>query len=672
MGKREKKEKKNKKNKKNIEQMPDLSGFEQVGPVKDPNFREFNGLSESIDLTKESFSVERELDSPRIETLKEGIAPSAFERGATDYIIVGNRFCRTYYIEGFPSIVGIGYLTELYDSDFDVDISLSVNPRNQSSARKEMQDKLTIVKAQLEEEIEKGMNRNRDTYMQQIRDIEYQIAELASKEEQAYEAQFFFSLYAKSKDELERNSNLLIESLKNSDITAHIFALRQEQGWKTVMPYGLDYVQDKKRNFNTGAIVSSVPFYVPELYNKNGVFIGENTYSASPALLDLYRDGIQNSNINIFGASGSGKSTIVKALTMRSSLHGIRTAIIDPEGEYEDVTARLNGSNIRLTTGRDSVMMNIFDVEEDETIDVEGNRIKTLDLNAKYEDILGFVSVIYPKITPGQEANVLEVVEELYLRWGFEDGNPDSLYHNDDVIVTSDGMIQNSSYKKQVPKLGDLMDIMEVFILDGTFPNLRDVADALAPYRAGKARGLFDTHTPKQLERLADSTVINFNISALESSGLRNVAMYVLLSWIWEKFGKKNPKIKKRILVDEAWMMMNESVEGYQYTSSFLENMSRRIRKRNGALAIATQKIEDFASTTQGSAIISNAYTTFLLSHETRDKAVIQKEFDLDPGVVDNIIEAARGRVLIKQASQLYLIDLVLFPDEKKLLFTKS
>ena len=133
--------------------------------------------------------------------------------------------------------------------------------------------------------------------------------------------------------------------------------------------------------------------------------------------------------------------------------------------------------------------------------------------------------------------------------------------------------------------------------------------------------------------------------------------MYVLLSWTWEKFGKKRPEIKKRILVDEAWMMMAESMKGHEYTSQFLENMSRRIRKRNGSLTIATQRIEDFASNVSGKSILTNAHTTFLLSHETQEKNVVQSAFDLPDGVVDVIIEAARGRTLIKQGSQLYLVD---------------
>jgi type IV secretory pathway virB4 component-like protein len=134
---------------------------------------------------------------------------------------------------------------------------------------------------------------------------------------------------------------------------------------------------------------------------------------------------------------------------------------------------------------------------------------------------------------------------------------------------------------------------------------------------------------------------------------------------ISEKFGKKNPHIKKRIIVDEAWMMMASNIKGSEFTSDFLENMSRRIRKRNGALVVSSQKVDDFANSIKGQAIISNAHTTFLLSHEASDKNVLKKAFALDEGVVDNIIEAEVGRILLKQGSQLYLIQSYLFQNEK-------
>lgn len=629
-----------------------------------------NDNSNVIDLSDNSKDVRTDItdNSPRIETLKEAIAPTAVSRGAIDYITVGNKYARTFYIEGLPNYVEISYLTDLYDRDYDVDISMSVNPRSSSEARQELQNKLTIAKASLEGEVEHNDWRNRDKYQLQIDNLEKQIGRLATKEEQAFDVQIFFTLYAKSKAELERNSSSLLADLKSNDITAYSFDLRQDDAWKTVLPYGIDYVNDKKRNFTTGSVISSVPWYLSEIDDTNGVFLGQNAFPPyTPALVDLWKPKIPNHNLNIFGTSGSGKTTTVKILTMRSALHGIRTVIIDPEGEYKELTRRMHGAYMKLSANpKTSKMMNIFDVEETESIDPKtGELTKDLELRNKYEDVLGFIQAVDPEITKGQAASILKVVEELYKRFSFVDGDPTSIYYNDDLILSKDKKtLINNSYKKKMPQLSDFLNLMSTLIKDGTYPELDPVYKALQPYSYEQARGLFDTQTPKELTDFSDAPIITFDVSDLESSGTRSIAMYVLLSWTWEKFGKKNPDVKKRILVDEAWMMMDPNMAGAQYTSQFLETMSRRIRKRNGSLTVATQRIADFNATKSGKAIITNAYTTFLLSHSVAEKSDVERAFELDGGIVDNIIESKPGRVLIKQGSQFFLINITVFDND--------
>lgn len=649
---------------------PAIGNFvSQAQPVK-IDATKLDGIQQSINLKTANFEFEEDYN-PRQETIKEGMAPSAYSRGEIDFLIVGSKYARVFCIEGLPDQVYIGYLRRLYSSDYDLDINLSIQPRQQSEARKELQDKLTIVRAQLEEEIERGANRNRDTFQEQIEKLEYQIAELATRNEFAFEAQFLFTLYADSREELSRNTIALMQELKEEHITPQVLALRQDEGYRTVVPYAIDYLQDKKRNFNTGAVISSIPFYIPELYNDYGLYLGTNTFSGTPALLDMYKKGIPNSNLNVFGTSGSGKSTLVKFLTMRSSLHGIRTVIIDPEGEYGAMTNKLHGAVFRMSTDPTrAVMMNLFDIEEDIDINpTTGEQVPTLELRPKYEDISGFIKVIYPDMDKGQEANLLEVIEELYFRFGFKNNDVDSLYENGDIIIEN-GVLINNFRKKPMPILSDLIDLMQNFVYDGTYPNLREVVDALQPYRNNKTRGMFDTQTPKDFQNLRDLPVITFDISGIESSDLKTLSMYVLLNWVWEKFGKKNPHIKKRILVDEAWMMMSPSQNGYQYTSAFLETMSRRIRKRNGGLCVASQRVDDFNQTQQGQAVITNAHTTFLLNHQESEVPALRKAFNLDEGVISNIIQTEIGRVLIKQGTHLYIVNTNIFDSEKRVVVT--
>lgn len=165
-----------------------------------------NKNTDTLDLSTDSTDIRTDIadNSPRIETLREAIAPTAMKRGAIDYIIVGNRYARTFYIEGLPNYVTISYLTDLYDRDYDVDVSMNITPRASSEARQDLQNKLTIAKAKWQGQVEHNDYRKRDIYEMQIHNLEKQLSELATNEEQAFEVQLFFTLYASSKAELER------------------------------------------------------------------------------------------------------------------------------------------------------------------------------------------------------------------------------------------------------------------------------------------------------------------------------------------------------------------------------------------------------------------------------------------------------------------------------------
>ena len=83
-----------------------------------------------------------------------------------------------------------------------------------------------------------------------------------------------------------------------------------------------------------------------------------------------------------------------------------------------------------------------------------------------------------------------------------------------------------------------------------------------------------------------DIPFINLDISQLEERFARPLAQQILLSWVWEKYVKKNSEdktkaAKKRVLVDVAWMLLP-----YPEAVDFLNTMARRARKRNVSLAV--------------------------------------------------------------------------------------
>ena len=148
--------------------------------------------------------------------------------------------------------------------------------------------------------------------------------------------------------------------------------------------------------------------------------------------------------------------------------------------------------------------------------------------------------------------------------------------------------------------------------------------------------------------------------------------MYVALTWTWEKFAKKNPHIKKRIVCDEAWMLVSKNMAGSEFTASFLEQASRRIRKRNGGLLVASQNFSEFASSQQGQAVLKNAFVNIFLGQDSTDADALKETFRLSDGEILFLMTAKKGEMLLRIRGESSVVKVIPFDFEKKLIEKKK
>ena len=183
---------------------------------------------------------------------------------------------------------------------------------------------------------------------------------------------------------------------------------------------------------------------------------------------------------------------------------------------------------------------------------------------------------------------------------------------------------------------------------------------------------MFDCYTSPNLNNLEDAPIITFNVSKLEENILRPIGMYVALSWTWEKFAKRNPHIKKRIVCDEAWMLVSKSMAGYEYTATFLETAARRIRKRNGGLLVASQNFTEFASSLQGQAVLKQCVTNIFLGQDATDVDLLQDTFKLSDGEKIFLMGAKRGQMLVRMKGESATVQVIPFDYERELIEKKK
>lgn len=171
-------------------------------------------------------------------------------------------------------------------------------------------------------------------------------------------------------------------------------------------------------------------------------------------------------------------------------------------------------------------------------------------------------------------------------------------------------------------------------------------------------------------ELLEGSPFINIDISQLEERFARPLAQQILLSWIWEKFVKKNSEDRKRakqkrVLVDEAWMLLP-----YPEAVDFLNKMARRARKRNVSLAIISQRFQDFYEKPEAQAVLTSSDTKLFLAQDKSEIQYLKEVFKLSEGEASFLITCSKGEGLLKVGSDTAILKIM--PTKKEFEFVET
>ena len=606
---------------------------------------------ENVDILGQDASLTGNRIANGVPSLKDLIAPASFDRSSPDHMQVGDKFVRNFIIAGFPRQIAVGWANALYNYEGDLDLALHINPTDERTAMDELTSKITQFEAQLATEMEKGSNRNITRLRSQIEDLYQERIKAEQNYISLFSIQMIMNLFTNNLEQLNKETQLLENSLKGRKIKLMANYLRQDMGYKSALPFGRSWLNRNYRNFNSEALTACYPFYNAEISHPTGVFVGVNNQTQTPIYIDFYdRKLLNNGNTTVFGTAGSGKTFMVSLLTMRSVLKQIRTAIVDPEGEYKIITQALGGGNIEIKPG--GVIPNPFDLEDEEEVDDYGYPTgrKVVRLQEKISDLLNLIGVMCGGLEREQISLLSLVLADTYKGFGMTE-SPESLY-TDDVVLNDEGEFIHHGQKKVMPTLSDFHERLVLASKQDGNECLIPVANSLQMFIKTGVYGLFDTQTSPELVNMKAAPVITFDVSSLEDKVLRPIGMYIALTWCWEKFAKKDLAIKKRIVCDEAWMLVKKEMAGSEFTAQFLENTARRIRKRNGSLLVASQNFKEFADNPQGQAVLTNTTVNIFLRQNATDIDDVQSVFKLSDGERNFMLSATKGNFLLKMQEE--------------------
>ena len=559
----------------------------------------------------------------------------------------------------------------------DINTSIYINPIKEEVS----QTKLNRIINELEVErltaVDRG-NINRESTISQKRlEAERLRDGIAAGYDKLYEASIISTIFAYSLEELNRFSKLLTSEMSKSMVGVKTAWGMQEDAFRSNMPF-MDNKIKKTHTFNRASMGTVFPFTTSEVGHPTGVPLGFNKQTGTPILFDNFHPSLTNYNMVIFAKSGAGKSVTMKTLISRSSvLMGIESLALDAEGEYQIVAESLGGINVVISPNSKTVI-NPFDIETEIVKDeITGKNRIALNIENKVEDVTQALLTMARGSTRSEEVGELikqiiaESVAEEYAALGIT-SNPDSLYQNTDNSISQGKLF--SKQKKDMPTIGSWYKRIEGKARENTNKDyqyhysylLKVMKQYIREYDGQMA--YFDGQSTFDL--LEGAPFINLDISQLEERFARPLAQQILLSWIWEKFVKKNSEdrkkaTKKRVLVDEAWMLLP-----FPEAVDFLNKMARRARKRNVSLAIVSQRFQDFYEKPEAQAVLTSSDTKLFLAQDKSEIQYLKEVFKLSEGEANFLVTCQKGEGLLKVGADSAILKIM--PTKKEFEFVET
>ena len=615
------------------------------------------GRAVNLNATKSNGSM---VLSGNVNTIKDIIAPGGIDASYTNHIGImasKTRYARSMVVSALPRMCTFPeFLRGMYTFG-DINVSVFISPVSESSSQTDLNRTINELESERIVAQDRGdINRER-TLLQKRLEAEELRDTISAGLNKLFSSTMVATLFAYSMEELDKYTEQLTSEMSKNLIDLKPAWAMQDAAFRTNMPFN-DNKLNKSHIFDRRAMSTVFPFFTSDIGHENGIPIGFNKQTGLPVLFDNFSLKLSNYNMVIFGKSGAGKSVTVKMLSARSSiLMGIDSLALDAEGEYGIVAESLGGVNVVISPNSKTII-NIFDIEAEVVKDeITGKEREIVNIENKVEDVTQGLLTMARGSTKSTEVNELtkqiisESVLEEYTAKGITN-NVESLYVGGRDGNLNLGKNYIGKTKKEMPTIGSWYKRICKKAQENQNPDYRFHYSYLVKVMKQYVRELqgqmayFDGQSTFEL--LEGMPFINLDISQLEERFARPLAQQVLLSWVWEKYVKKNSEdktkaMKKRVIIDEAWMLL-----AYPEAVDFLNTMARRARKRNVSLLVASQKFQDFYETKAAQAVLTSSDTKLFLAQDKSEIQYLKEVFKLSEGEASFLVTCSRGEGLFK------------------------
>ena len=539
------------------------------------------------------------------------IAPAAVKFNTDSYVLGGLYRC-VLALRGYPAVTEeLALLSHICNK---AGVTLHLYARQVTAEEEDAIYHRAVNKNRLDRSSQDNLKRS-VTAEANLQDVAAIIAGARKNREPLIHCAVFLELAAKSPEELRRLRDEVGAELTRAKLAADPLLLRQREGFLSANPAGRNALGAQfERVLPASSAANLYPINYSGKNDPHGFYIGNDHYG-SDILLDLDRrtPDKTNSNVLILGNSGEGKSYLLMLLLCNLLESGKTVICLDPEQELTCLCDKLGGCYADLMGGQYRINFleaKRWDVDmagapvEAQRSGFDGERNRSgmnelsppggsegygacgdddLDAPAAFRQKsplsqhISFLKDFFRAYKPftHQQVDTLELMlEQLYRKWGISDKTDFSALEPGDWPIAGD-------------LYAVLEDAYEHYDREDSplYPRelLRELLLGLHSMCRGAESVYFNGRT-----NITSTRFLVFGVKDLihANSSVKDALLFNLLSYLSDRLLTQGNTVAT---LDELYLWLSNLT-----TIEYIRNCLKRVRKRNSAMILASQNLEDF------------------------------------------------------------------------------
>ena len=582
------------------------------------------------------------------------IAPAAV-RFNTDWYILGGSYHCTLALRGYPtSTEELALLRHLGEKS---GVTLRIYARQVTAA----EENAILHNATNRSRMERGNTNDMKqsiTAEANLQDVAALITTMHRNREPLEHCAVFIELSARDADSLRSLRDDVTAELTRSKLNADQCLLRQREGFLASNPAGSNVFGSLyERVLPASSVANLYPFNYSGKNDPNGFYIGRDRYGSNIIVdLDRRAEDKTTASVLILGNSGQGKSYLLKLLLCNILESGKSAICLDPEHELIDLCANLGGCFADLMSGQyiiNPLEPKLWDTEGEDDPEAPAAFRQRTRLSQHISFLKDFFRA-YKDFSDRHIDTIELMLERLYKNWGMNN-------HTNFLLLRPEDF----------PILSDLYDVIEDAYQhydrekNPLYPRelLQEVLLGLHSMCRGAESKFFNGHT-----NITSSRFLVFGVKGLlqASRNVKDAMLFNVLSYLSDKLLTEGNTVAT---LDELYIWLSNVT-----TIEYIRNTLKRVRKKESALILASQNLEDFdvdGIRELTRPLFAIPTHQFLFNAGSVDKRFYMDNLQLEESEFELIRYPQRGVCLYKCGNERYLLE-VKAPPHKAELFGKA